>query len=172
MRGQLRQAYPSSGLVFGFQVEELDSTVQVTQDGGETTLILHSLGTREGWCRTADLRSHGFASSWVGSALHLWLDGNLFIFERVESTPRSSRQPFHIGGDVLAPMPGRIIQILVEVGGIVEPGDRLIIMESMKMELVIDAPRGGVVKGISVAEGGLVEQGMRLLELEAPASDG
>ncbi|HEU0020107.1 MAG TPA: biotin/lipoyl-containing protein [Dehalococcoidia bacterium] len=153
-------------------MEELNSTVRVTQDGRETALILHSQGTQEGWCRTSDSRSHGFASSWVGSALHLWLDGNLYIFERVERTPGSTRQPLHIGGDVLAPMPGTVMQILVEVGSVVEPGDRLIIMESMKMELVIDAPRGGVVRGISVSPGSLVDKGMRLLVLEAPAQDG
>jgi 3-methylcrotonyl-CoA carboxylase alpha subunit len=77
-----------------------------------------------------------------------------------------------MGGDVLAPMPGTVVQVLVEVGGRVEPGDRLFIMESMKMELAIDAPRGGVVKGISVAAGSLVDRGMRLLEFEEPTSDG
>jgi biotin carboxyl carrier protein len=45
-------------------------------------------------------------------------------------------------------------------------------MESMKMELVIDSPRGGVVKGISVTEGSQVDQGMRLLEFEEPTRDG
>jgi biotin carboxyl carrier protein len=74
--------------------------------------------------------------------------------------------------DILAPMPGTVVQVLVEVGGRVEPGDRLFIMESMKMDLVIDSPRGGVVKGISVTEGSQVDQGMRLLEFEEPTRDG
>lgn len=179
--GRLRPAYPISGPVFEFQVTDRDGTVRVTLDGEETALMVHCQGNsrdpREGWCRTPDGRSHSFASSWVGSTLHLWLDGDLFVFEPVERTPvertpGSARQPIPIGMDILAPMPGTVVQVLVEVGGRVEPGDRLFIMESMKMELVIDSPRGGVVKGISVTEGSQVDQGMRLLEFEEPTRDG
>jgi len=57
-------------------------------------------------------------------------------------------------------------QILVRPGDIVERGQTLIIMESMKMELEIAAPRAGVVKRIAVIQGGQVEKGMRLLELD------
>ena len=66
----------------------------------------------------------------------------------------------------MAPMPGTVEQILVRPGDIVERGQTLIIMESMKMELEIAAPRAGVVKRIAVIQGGQVEKGMRLLELD------
>ncbi|MDA1220195.1 MAG: hypothetical protein O2909_12270 [Chloroflexi bacterium] len=171
IRGQLRQAHPTSDPSFSYQVDDRNGTFQVTLDGAETTLTIHSEGTGEGWCRTADGSSHAFASRWVANALHLWLDGNLFIFERVETTQRNPRQPVNIGGDVLAPMPGIVVQVLVEMGGLVELGDRLIIMESMKMELVIDAPKAGVVKRIAVTEGSQVDKGMRLLELEEPTTE-
>lgn len=169
--GQLRLAYPTSGPAFGYQVIDQEGTVRVTLDDEETALTVHAQGAPEGWCRTPDGRSHSFASGWVGSNLHLWLDGFLFIFEPVESTQGSARPTHPIGADVLAPMPGTVVQVLVEVGARVEPGDRLFIMESMKMELVIDSPRGGVVKGISVAAGSLVDQGMRLLEFEEPRAN-
>ena len=170
-RGQLRLIYPSSGPVFSYQTEDLEDAFQILLDGIETALTIHSTSANEGWCRTFDGGSHAFASRWIGSELHLWLDGNLFIFERVESTQRSPRESLHIGGDVLAPMPGIVMQVLVEVGGTVDMGDHLIIMESMKMEMVIEAPRAGVVKRISVTEGSQVDKGMRLLEFEEAAQD-
>ena len=174
-RGQLRPTHPSPGPVFSFQVEDLEATFQVTLDGIETALTVHSEGTQEGWCRTSgrtsDESSHDFASRWIAGELHLWLDGNLFIFERVESTQRSPRETVHIGGDVLAPMPGTVMQVLVEVGGAVETGAHLIVMESMKMELIIDAPKAGVVKRISVTEGSQIDKGMRLLEFEDLTED-
>ena len=167
-RGQLRQAHPSSNPVFSYQVEDLDGAVQITLDGVETAIDIHSVSTQEGWCRSSDGSSHAFASSWVANSLHLWLDGNLFIFERIENTQRSPREQINVGINVFAPMPGTVLQVLVEVGGLVEQGDRLIIMESMKMELLIDAPQAGVVKRISVTEGSQVDKGMRLLEFEEP----
>ena len=63
-------------------------------------------------------------------------------------------------------MPGTVEQILVQPGDIVERGQILIIMESMKMELEIAAPQAGVVKRVAVEPGGQVDKGMRLLELE------
>ncbi len=167
-RGQLRQAHPSSDPVFSYHVEDLDGTVQITLDGVETAIDIHSVSNQAGWCRSSDGSSHAFASSWVANSLHLWLDGNLFIFEQIENTQRSPREQIHVGINVFAPMPGTVLQVLVEVGGFVEQGDRLIIMESMKMELLIDAPQAGVVKRISVTEGSQVDNGMRLLEFEEP----
>ena len=48
----------------------------------------------------------------------------------------------------------------------VSEGDTLIVLEAMKMELPIKAPRGGVVKAVHCAKGDLVQPGVNLLELE------
>jgi biotin carboxyl carrier protein len=71
----------------------------------------------------------------------------------------------HGPGRVTAPMPGRIVRILVEPGQSVARGDGVIVVEAMKMENELTAARDGVVTSIVVAEGQTVEAGAVLLEI-------
>lgn len=70
------------------------------------------------------------------------------------------------GAVVKTAMPGRIVRLLVEVGEAVSKGQPLLVVEAMKMENEMKAPRDGVVKRFSVAEGDLVEAKAVLVELE------
>ena len=63
-------------------------------------------------------------------------------------------------------MPGRIVRLLVGVGQEVEAGQVMLVLEAMKMENELRAPRKGVVASILVREGDPVEAGRRLIELE------
>ena len=63
-------------------------------------------------------------------------------------------------------MPGRIVRLLVGVGQEVEAGQVMLVLEAMKMENELRAPRKGVVMSIFVSEGDPVEAGRRLIELE------
>lgn len=67
---------------------------------------------------------------------------------------------------LLAPMPGKIISLTAVVGDVVSSGDRLLVMEAMKMEQSITAPRDGVVAEVCVSEGDQVTDGILLLRLE------
>lgn len=167
-QGQLRQEHPVSGQVFDYRVETHGETVQVNLDENEIELAITTTDAQDGWCRTLDGNSHTFYWAWTGNELQLWVDGNLFIFERVASSRQANRDssPRAGGSDIVAPMPGTVEQILVRPGDSVERGQTLIIMESMKMELEIAAPRAGVVKRVAVEQGAQVDKGMRLLELE------
>ena len=60
------------------------------------------------------------------------------------------------GEDVPAPLAGNIFKVLVNVGEQVEEGDVLIIMEAMKMETEIRAPKSGTVQAINIKEGDAV----------------
>jgi biotin carboxyl carrier protein len=163
-------------------VDTQGGTVRVVLGERVVELNITRQDSQEGWCRTTDGNTHRFFWAWSGNALQLWVDGDFFIFERAEVSSRtaqgssargsSARGPSGPGfgpsggGDIVAPMPGTVEQILVRPGDIVERGQTLIIMESMKMELEIAAPRAGVVKRIAVIQGGQVEKGMHLLELD------
>ncbi len=68
--------------------------------------------------------------------------------------------------DVKAPMVGKIIEVVVESGSQVAAEDDLLIIESMKMEIPVGAPRAGTVKEIRVAAGDTVQEGDLLLVLE------
>lgn len=67
---------------------------------------------------------------------------------------------------VIAPIPGLIIKLLVEVGHAVEEGQPLVILEAMKMENEIRAPRAGTVKSVQATAGQRIEQNGILLTLE------
>ncbi len=70
------------------------------------------------------------------------------------------------GGRIVTPMPGRVVSVHVEPGATVEAGDRLVVVEAMKMEHRIVAPVRAVVTAVKVAAGDQVGEGALLVELE------
>jgi 3-methylcrotonyl-CoA carboxylase alpha subunit len=70
-------------------------------------------------------------------------------------------------GEIRAPMHGKVLALLVAEGDHVEKGQRLAIVEAMKMEHAVAAARGGRVTDISVAVGVQVAEGARLMTIEA-----
>jgi biotin carboxyl carrier protein len=69
-------------------------------------------------------------------------------------------------GDVKAPMPGLVVEVPVAVGQTVAKGDKVLILEAMKMENVIKAAGDGVIKAVHVSKGMAVEKGQLLIEIE------
>ena len=65
-----------------------------------------------------------------------------------------------------APMPGKVLDVLVTVGQEVVKGDGLVILEAMKMENVLKADDVGVVKSVNVSIGEAVEKNNILIEFE------
>ncbi len=65
--------------------------------------------------------------------------------------------------EIKAPMPGLILDILIEPGQTVQKGDQLMVLEAMKMENVLKAPGEGVVKSIEVNKGQSVEKNQVLI---------
>ncbi|MFZ8929206.1 MAG: oxaloacetate decarboxylase subunit alpha [Gammaproteobacteria bacterium] len=73
--------------------------------------------------------------------------------------------PVSKGEPLLAPLAGNIFKVGVSVGQKVTEGEVLIILEAMKMETEVKAPRSGTIKGIKVAEGNAVAVGDELLSI-------
>nr|MBA2444903.1 hypothetical protein [Nocardioidaceae bacterium] len=73
-------------------------------------------------------------------------------------------------GSVLAPMPGTVLAVNVQVGEQVLEGDPLAVMEAMKMELALKAPWTGVVTEVNVDTGARVELGATLFKV-APSEE-
>jgi acetyl-CoA carboxylase biotin carboxyl carrier protein len=67
--------------------------------------------------------------------------------------------------EVRAPMPANVIDILVAVGDSVEEYQELVILESMKMEVPVEAPAAGTIEAINVAAGEAVAENQVLLTL-------
>ncbi len=67
---------------------------------------------------------------------------------------------------VNAPMPGTILNVCVNVGDSVKAGDTVMILEAMKMENEIAAPRAGKIASVNVNKGATVESGVLLYTIE------
>jgi biotin carboxyl carrier protein len=67
---------------------------------------------------------------------------------------------------VLAPMPGRLVRVLVEPGQQVQAGDGLVVVEAMKMENELRSPRAGRIAQLLVREGQAVETAALLVVVE------
>lgn len=71
-----------------------------------------------------------------------------------------------MGVDVKAPMPGKVLEVLVNVGDQVNEDDELIMLEAMKMENPIYAPAGGTVKEIKVKANDSVDTEQIMMVIE------
>jgi len=89
------------------------------------------------------------------------LDGEIWKVEAGEKRARAR----HRDHSMSAPMPGIVLKILVSVGQSVIKGMPLLILEAMKMEHQIVAPRDGTVAAINCTEGELVQPGLDLVEI-------
>src|SRR5687768_4912463 len=72
----------------------------------------------------------------------------------------------HGAAEIVSPMPGKVVRILVEQGNTVEAGAGIIVVEAMKMQNEMKAPKAGVVVSINVAPGATVNAGDVLAVIE------
>jgi 3-methylcrotonyl-CoA carboxylase alpha subunit len=70
------------------------------------------------------------------------------------------------GGRVSAPMHGKVLEVLVSAGDAVRKGQRLAVIEAMKMEHALSAPRDGIVADLRVSAGSQVAEGALLMTIE------
>lgn len=85
-------------------------------------------------------------------------------FVRIDPLNRKSNAR-NTASVIEAPMPGLLKHLSAQVGQTVHAGDRLAVLEAMKMEHSLTAPRAGIVADVMVAEGAQVHAGMALIRL-------
>ena len=102
----------------------------------------------------------------------IWVDGFRHAVDALDERMRAIRE---LAGatagaagpaPLVAPMPGMIVRVNVEVGARVHPGQGLVVMEAMKMENELRAPGEAPVKAVHAQPGSAVEKGALLIELE------
>jgi 3-methylcrotonyl-CoA carboxylase alpha subunit len=101
-----------------------------------------------------------------GDTFHVFCRGEALAFE-LQNLLAHAADTEHGEGRLTAPMPGKVIAVLVEPGAKVEKGAPLIVMEAMKMEHTIGAPTAGTVAEVLYAVGDQVADGAQLLVLES-----
>jgi 3-methylcrotonyl-CoA carboxylase alpha subunit len=105
-----------------------------------------------------------------GGALAVFIDDEDWRLDRVDPLAPPAGADLH-GGRLSAPMPGRVVQLLVVAGDAVNQGQPLIVIEAMKMEHTIAAPSDGIVGTVRYAIGDLVEEGAELITLGQPVAE-
>jgi biotin carboxyl carrier protein len=98
------------------------------------------------------------------------LNGRVIPVE-IEDDPRELRKGARHHGragraDISAPMPGKVVRVLVAVGDAVQEGQGLVVVEAMKMQNEMKAPKDGTVVAVAVNEGASVAAGQVLVTLE------
>jgi 3-methylcrotonyl-CoA carboxylase alpha subunit len=96
----------------------------------------------------------------------VFIDGRTYV---IEPDAGHAGERAHVANDPLAlsaPMPATVIAVNVAPGQNVAAGDLLVLLEAMKMEVPIKAPRAGRVKSLACREGELVQPGVPLVEFE------
>lgn len=163
------------------RVAERETTVELTEDGVRIdgrTLEAELATLPDGGRRHLRLgsRGHAFSAARVDGGWEIRMEGHVVVVQVEDERTHRIRElarrepPGAGGGRVEAPMPGKVVRILVEEGQLVEPGTALLTMEAMKMENELRARRGGRVGSIRVSEGETVNQDAVLMELD-PAGD-
>ncbi|MCW5853884.1 MAG: biotin/lipoyl-binding protein [Anaerolineae bacterium] len=121
-------------------------------DQGDLTLEVD--GRRQRVVIAADGARH-----WVS------LDGVAYMLE--PGTGRKAKYQTRGSEDTLAAqMPGQVVAVSVQPGERVERGQKLLVLEAMKMELQVAAPHAGQVRALKVKPGDVVKRGQTLIELE------
>ncbi len=150
---------------------------------------------KDGRGAVIDGRAVDISHAWIGGTghnLHLIIDGRSYDFrveeeegqlaltyigkrfhssvydERLADLKRRAGASDRPAGRtvVKAPMPGLVVKLMVEPGAQVQKGDRLLVLEAMKMENDVKAPRSGRVSSISVTPGQAVVGGKELAVIE------
>lgn len=101
-----------------------------------------------------------------GDARWVSIDGQVAVVEIESGNSRGPRQRTSGSGSMMAPMPATVVKVCVEAGQTIAEGDTVLVLEAMKMELPIRAPRAGVVAAVRCTQGELVQPGVALVDLE------
>ncbi len=99
--------------------------------------------------------------------LFISVNGRDYILEKsAKQQKRGTGVKVSSAQDLTAPMPGKVLKVLVGNGEQVEEGQALLILEAMKMEYTIKALQTGKVIALSLQEGDQVDRGQVLLDIE------
>lgn len=152
----------TNGFSFSFSKEEIDNISLVALSSTSFNIIKDHSSSNAKLLETDA----------TAKKLKIELEGETFDIEiKDELDQRLEQMGFGKAGirqikEIKAPMPGLVLEIAVTDGQKVEEGDKLLILEAMKMENSIMIQTDAIIKKILVTAGQAVEKGQVLLELE------
>lgn len=150
------------------EVTRQGNNFRVIRDGQTVNLnLLHTNGRHFLLEQIADdgkrqrIRAAGHAD---GDTRYMWVNGRSFSYQKIQNRKQTAvdDDSTHLSASI----PAIVADILVSVGDSVTDGDKLILLESMKMIIPIQAQFAGTVHSINCAIGEAVQPGVPLLEME------
>ena len=112
------------------------------------------------------------STDFVKKTFIIRINGNLYTvniddrYDQLIAQMGLSSEVVHKVKDIKAPMPGLVLDLLVVPGQQVSQGEKILILEAMKMENVIKSPGDCIVKAVFVQKGDSVEKGHLMVEME------
>jgi 3-methylcrotonyl-CoA carboxylase alpha subunit len=159
----MRYRYQSAGTVYNIKLERNREGYHVTIDG-----IPYDLQVLEIQPGQLSLMFEGKPVSlfWadVNGKKHISLRGCTYVLEKPAPT-RGKKGEEDAENIVRSPMPAQVRAVYVAEGEQVSKGDRLLLLEAMKMEILIQAPQNGVVSSVQTDVGQSVNRDQVLVEI-------
>jgi len=148
-------------------VTRIDGDYLVTYDGAEHRVDARKLEA-DFYSILYEGKSYEVSIEAVGAKYFVRHGAHEQVVELADAA-RTGRDELHKKGGIEsidAVMPGKVVRVLVAAGDEVQSGQGLVVVEAMKMENEIAAPRAGRVRSVDVTPGQNVETGARLVVLE------
>ncbi len=170
----MEQEFVYQGETYTVKVENANG------DNSKSEAFKASIAEREYAIDLAKVSANCFSVSFDGTnktvyvtdsddSVFVHLDGRVVRLDKITDDAKkfsSAGLEYGAKDEIKAPMPGKVVKILVEQGQTIEVGQPLVIVESMKMENEIKSPTNGTVKAINFAAGDLVDPSQAILNLE------
>jgi biotin carboxyl carrier protein len=130
-----------------FSIDETEYSVYATREDEAYRVYVDDQSYR----LTPD---HGAFVAVDGDTIHIWLDGETRTIRYHDPVAYHGSHADGAAEDtIVAPMPGTVIAVSAKAGQAIVRGDTLLVIESMKLETAVKAPRDGVVEAVHVAVG-------------------
>ena len=113
-----------------------------------------------------------YAARITEEGTEIWWQGRSYlVVSESSSSPRRAKKAGASALRIISQMPGTVLKLNVQAGDSVQPGQALLVMESMKMETSIVAPRDGIVAAVHVQVGQTFERALPTGGIVKPIPD-
>ena len=151
-----------SGETAELQVEREGTTIRA----GAHAIELVAVRDNEAEIRVGD-RTHLVPFVVQGTTVSFAFDGEVYSADVADKGARPKSRSRD--QSTSAPMPGMVLKIMAAAGDVVTKGAPLLVLEAMKMEHQIVAPRDGKIAAVNCREGEMVQPGIELVTFDEPA---